>query len=135
MERLDKLNRDFVVSKEQIYNDKTEDIERDIHDILSGRHAEYLDHVQELEMTRDEEILKAEIIRDYQIQVAEALYRAEIEDCINDFEHEKDNLKQRIMQSIDDRKRKLKDDKDNFDIHNGTLTSHDTNLFIVRCAR
>ena len=60
----------------------------------------------------------AELFRDYQLSIAETLYKAEVDQCIEEYKTEKEGLKAKIMQGIEDKKRRLRDDRDNFDINN-----------------
>ncbi|KAJ3097488.1 hypothetical protein HDU97_004855 [Phlyctochytrium planicorne] len=113
-ERLEALSRDFLENKERIYFDKLAEIKQELKEILDGTHEEFEERVAILDIERQQAIHQAELYRDYQLECADKLYQMEKELCLQEFA----GLKDRILASLEDKKRKLKEDRDNFVITN-----------------
>ena len=83
-----------------------------------GSHPIFSDRVQELERDRDECILRANLWRDYQLACAETMYHLEREQVEQEYLAEKNGLKEKMLQQIDERRKRLKEDRDALSIDN-----------------
>ncbi|KAJ3105737.1 hypothetical protein HDU96_008450 [Phlyctochytrium bullatum] len=113
-ERLEALKRDFMDNKEKIYQEKLSNIRQELKDILEGTHEEYKERIAILEMERLAAIHQAELYRDYQLDCADRLFQLEKEQCLQEFE----GLREKILARLEDRKRKLREDRENFALTN-----------------
>ncbi|KAJ3220379.1 hypothetical protein HDU67_000046 [Dinochytrium kinnereticum] len=113
-ERLEALSRDFVDNKEKIYFEKLAQIRQELKEILEGTHEEYEERVAILESERQAAVRQAELYRDYQLECAERLFESERESCLQEFT----GLRDKILSNLDEKKRKLREDRENFIITN-----------------
>ncbi|KAJ3181816.1 hypothetical protein HK101_009913 [Irineochytrium annulatum] len=117
-ERLESLDRDLQENKERLYIEALATIKLEMRSIIDGTHQEYRERVELLEHQRKCAIDRARMFRDYQIECANALYRSETENCNAEYHQEKTGLRERILGNIDDKKRKYREDRENFIISN-----------------
>ncbi|KAI8918413.1 Sds3-like-domain-containing protein [Powellomyces hirtus] len=116
MERLEKLNRDFLSNKDRIFIEKVSDFKDGARQVLGGSHPEFQDIARTLEDDRNKAIVHAELFRDYQMECAAFMYRHEHDIAIADFKKEKEAVRERMLAVLEDKKRKVRDDRENFDV-------------------
>ncbi|KAJ3026115.1 hypothetical protein HK097_006527, partial [Rhizophlyctis rosea] len=121
-ERIEKLNRDFYVNKETIYQDRLSYFRQEIREVQNGTHPDFEESITKLEQQRDEIIRRAELFRDYQLERVERLYESERETTVREYTQERQGLREKMMAALEERKRKLKEDRDSFDINNFDVT-------------
>ncbi|KAI8820414.1 Sds3-like-domain-containing protein [Fimicolochytrium jonesii] len=131
MDRLEKLNRDFVNNKEKIFADKVIDYKEKAQQLLSGTHPEFDDVIKRLEDDRHRSVANAESFRDYQMECAAMLYKHEHDTIIAEFKvRDKEAVKEKMLEALEEKKRKIRDDRANFDINqilqDTTLEDHRT---------
>jgi hypothetical protein len=68
------------------------------------------------EMECQEEIKRAELFYQYQQDTASQLYQTELEAYLQEYNQEHDTLQEQMLEQLEARKRKLKDDYDNLDL-------------------
>ncbi|KAJ3026382.1 UNVERIFIED_CONTAM: Sin3 histone deacetylase corepressor complex component SDS3 [Siphonaria sp. JEL0065] len=122
LDRVDLIQRDFSEAKERIYFEKLDAIKQELRDIQDGVHQEFKERVALLEFERSASIRKAELYRNYQLECAIAIYQAEKEAYDQEYLTEKQGLREKILQHLEDRRKKLKEDRENFDISNEIST-------------
>ncbi|KAI9105947.1 Sds3-like-domain-containing protein [Phlyctochytrium arcticum] len=118
-ERLERLNRDFLVNKERIYQDKLASFNEDVQSITQGQHPEFVDILRVFERDRIEAMEYASYFKDYQLECANVIYEHEHDYTIAEYKREREALRERMLQVLDDKKRKLREDRENFDVHAG----------------
>ncbi|KAJ3285967.1 hypothetical protein HK104_009232 [Borealophlyctis nickersoniae] len=116
--RLEMLEREFAERREGIFNDKISLFKQEMREVQEGIHPDFEDSVNQLAAERDWAIKKAELFRNYQIECANHLYQIEHETSMREYMQEKQSLRERMISGLEERKRKLKDDRENFDINN-----------------
>lgn len=68
------------------------------------------------EMECEEEIKRAELFYQYQQDTASQLYATEKEAYLSEYNQEHDSLQEQMLEALEQRKRKLKDDYENLDL-------------------
>ncbi|KAI9349999.1 Sds3-like-domain-containing protein [Zopfochytrium polystomum] len=122
-ERLEKVGRDFADNRERVYLDKLAKFQDEIREIQEGVHVEFQDRLRELEIERDAAIAKARLFLEYRLSCARETFKLEKAGSDEEYEAEKTALFDRINAAIEDRRKRLKEDRENMDIPDPTLTS------------
>ncbi|RKP27062.1 hypothetical protein SYNPS1DRAFT_27274 [Syncephalis pseudoplumigaleata] len=138
-ENLTRIYTTFMENKEQIYHEKSMQYKTELRKLLDGTHDEFQEKLSELARQRDESIECAELLRDYQLQTAEQLYAIESEQAENEYQagvglsrwhalprclscralqqKDLDELRDRLLQDLEERRRKLREEKDAMDVN------------------
>eukprot|EP00842_Homolaphlyctis_polyrhiza_P000168 jgi/Hompol1/1151/HPOL_004470-RA len=118
VERLERLNRSFWEHRDELYQEKIELFRQEIRDIQKGVHPDYLESLAILEQESKATILQAQLFRDYEQECAQRVYQLEHETSIQEYTAEKEGLLEKMLGDLEDRKRKLKEERDSFDLGN-----------------
>ncbi|KAJ3138791.1 hypothetical protein HK100_012251 [Physocladia obscura] len=124
VERVELIGRDFAENKERIYFEKLAAFKQELRDVQDGTHHEFGERVALLEFERKAAIRKAELFRNYQLECANAMYQAEKEAYDQEYLLEKQGLREKILSQLEDRRKKLKEDRDYFDASNEVSDSN-----------
>ncbi|KAJ3114510.1 Sin3 histone deacetylase corepressor complex component SDS3 [Physocladia obscura] len=125
VERVELIGRDFAENKERlIYFEKLAAFKQELRDVQDGTHQEFSERVALLEFERKAAIRKAELFRNYQLECANAMYQAEKEAYDQEYLLEKQGLREKILSQLEDRRKKLKEDRDYFDASNEVSDSN-----------
>ncbi|KAJ1977022.1 hypothetical protein H4R34_003749 [Dimargaris verticillata] len=116
MQRLVTINQEFCANRESIYEDKVKEINQDIRDVCAGNHPIYLDKVKRLSAIRDEAIHKAKLHYEYQLDSAYQQYSEDMRKAEEEYTSEKEELREKLRANIEDRLKRLNEDKDILDI-------------------
>ncbi|KAI9018404.1 Sds3-like protein [Hyaloraphidium curvatum] len=116
LERLERLQRDFAENKEKIFLEKLAGFKREIKDLQDGSHPDFREKMKQLIEERDELIRQAELFRDYQLHCATVLYEAEKASAQEDYHNEKQGLKEKMLLDLENKRRKLREERENFDV-------------------
>ncbi|RKP39759.1 Sds3-like-domain-containing protein [Dimargaris cristalligena] len=117
LQRLVAINQEFCTNRQGIYEDKIKEINLSVKEICDGTHPTYLDKVKVLRSIRDAALTKAELLCNYQLGGAYKLYKDEIVRLEEEYNAEKEELRERLRNSIEDRLKRLKEDRDILDIN------------------
>ncbi|KAJ3033825.1 hypothetical protein HDV00_005790 [Rhizophlyctis rosea] len=131
-ERLDKLNRDFAENKERIFADKIAAFKQEVREVQQGVHPDFEEAMQRLERQRDQTIRQAELFRDYQLERVDILYHQEHQATITEYNNERQGLREKMLNALEDRKRKLREDRESFDLNNFDATIEATKTIGTR---
>ncbi|RKO97878.1 hypothetical protein CAUPRSCDRAFT_926, partial [Caulochytrium protostelioides] len=116
-ERLDRLDHDFLSTRERIYANKKRAFELELERLDRGDHPEYLERVLLLEMARRSAVRHAELLRAHQEASARALYDREAAASAFDYDAEQQRLKARMLANLEDRRKRLRAERESFDIN------------------
>ncbi|KAJ3069750.1 Sin3 histone deacetylase corepressor complex component SDS3 [Podochytrium sp. JEL0797] len=116
LDRVDLIGRDFAETKERIYFEKLAAFKQELREVQDGTLPEFEQRVAQLEYDRQAAIAKAELFRNYQLECAVQMYKAEKEAYDLEYLNEKQGLRDKILQQLEERRKKLKEDRENFDI-------------------
>lgn len=81
-----------------------------------GTHPEYEERLQQLIDKRKQTLEKARLYRDYRLECVEKMFDAETRQVEEDYLAEKQGLKEQMLADMDERRKKLKEDFESFDI-------------------
>ncbi|KAF9571385.1 Sin3 histone deacetylase corepressor complex component SDS3 [Mortierella alpina] len=117
-ERLLKLELEFEENKQTIFSYQMARYKEEMDAILNGIHPDFHDQLQDLAEARDAAIASARLYRDYQFECAQQAYELETEMAEDEYMNEREGLREKMLAVIDNKRRALRDDKENLDIAN-----------------
>ncbi|KAJ2600744.1 hypothetical protein H4R99_003218 [Coemansia sp. RSA 1722] len=133
-ERLQQIDREAFESEERQYQVKGEEIQAELSMILRGTHPVFIEGVSRLAAERDRTLASAEHNHRYIVDLHERAFRQERELAEQAYAAEKQAIYDRIAADIDERRKRLKEEKDSLDIsmdfvfESGSRTSSKRNL-------
>ncbi|KAJ1821243.1 hypothetical protein LPJ60_002727 [Coemansia sp. RSA 2675] len=133
-ERLHQIDRETFENEERVYQQKGEEIQNDLAMILRGTHPVFVEGVARLATERDRTLESAEQNHAYLVALYERTYKQEREQAEQAYNAEKQAIYDRIAADIEDRRKRLKEEKDSLDItmdfvfESGSRTSSKRNL-------
>ncbi|RHZ75804.1 hypothetical protein Glove_209g177 [Diversispora epigaea] len=127
--RLNYLNSEFLRKKDEIFKEKLKQIDEEIKAVREGTHPEFEERLQQIIEKRDQKLERhslALISRQNSIQREYETETSRIEEY---YQTQRQAINDRIIAEIEEKKRKLAEDYESYDIHNdtnmeGTLRSH-----------
>ncbi|KAL1915586.1 uncharacterized protein VTP21DRAFT_6710 [Calcarisporiella thermophila] len=117
-ERLSKMEQEFLENREIIYRDNIQAFQNEMRELEDGTHPEFLERLADLQASQNAMVQKAKLFRDYQVACARKQYETETTRAEEEYTMERQGLRERMLAAIEERRRKLKEDKDNIDISN-----------------
>ncbi|KAJ2044958.1 hypothetical protein GGI08_006950, partial [Coemansia sp. S2] len=133
-ERLQQIDRETFENEERVYQQKADEIQNDISMILRGTHPAFVDGVARLASERERTLRSAAENHQYLVAMYERTYKQEREQAEQAYNAEKQTIYDRIAADIEDRRKRLKEEKDSLDItmdfvfESGSRTSSKRNL-------
>ncbi|KAJ1818382.1 hypothetical protein LPJ56_003851, partial [Coemansia sp. RSA 2599] len=133
-ERLQQIDREAFENEERQYQLKGEEIQAELAMILRGTHPAFIDGVSRLAAERDRTIASAEHNHRYIVDLYERAYKQEREQAEQAYAAEKQAIYDKIAADIEERRKRLKEEKDSLDIsmdfvfESGSRTSSKRNL-------
>ncbi|CAJ0650019.1 4892_t:CDS:2 [Entrophospora sp. SA101] len=126
LDKLKKLNNEFYFKKEEIYKENLDQIDLDIKAMREGIHPEYEEQLQQLIEKREQMLEKARLYRSYRLECVEKMFEAEIKQVEKDYTTEKQGLKEQMLADIDERKKKIKEEYEGFDVTSDSVIESST---------
>ncbi|KAF4523253.1 hypothetical protein B566_EDAN006876 [Ephemera danica] len=119
MENLADLERQFTLLREQLYRERVSQVETKLGEVRCGRAHEYLQPLEELQDNMRVRMEVAGILRKFRL--ANIHNKAEAEELASNqnYESEKSLLWDCIYSDLEDKIRRLEDDRNNTDISSG----------------
>mmetsp|Transcript_10662 Transcript_10662/g.17459 ORF Transcript_10662/g.17459 Transcript_10662/m.17459 type:complete len:321 (+) Transcript_10662:128-1090(+) len=96
---------------EDPYEEQISVLKQEIETINNGSHQEYQKQCKTLERQRDDKISAADHHRQYVIRTASSLFESEKKQAEEELEAERQNTKQRLLSGVQDRMKKIEDEK------------------------
>ncbi|CAG8524940.1 11083_t:CDS:10 [Funneliformis mosseae] len=116
IDRIEKLQKEFNSKKDEIFKDSIRQIDYDIRAMREGTHPEYEERLQQLIDRREQTLEKAKLYKNYRLGCVEKMFDAETRQVEEDYMLEKQGLKEQMLADMDERRKKLKEDYESFDI-------------------
>ena len=126
-ERLSKIEQDSSQAKPTVYSQKLAQLKEEMQQIQLGTHPEFEYRLAQLDRERQLLEDKAQLWKQYQDQLAMEMYRSECEFIEQEYRQEKDGMKERILQQIDERRRKIREERDQLSIESAIIHSTSSN--------
>ncbi|KAF9438118.1 hypothetical protein BGZ76_009649 [Entomortierella beljakovae] len=125
-DRLLKLELEFEENKQTIYEYQMARYKEEMNAIMNGInirnfhgvHPDFHDQLEDLAGARESTIANARLYRDYQFECAQHTYELETELAEEEYMTEREGLREKMLAVIDNKRRVLRDDKENLDITN-----------------
>lgn len=114
--KMERLNHDFIENKDRLYSDKLLSIENELKEAHNDIHTSYLDGLRDLELMRKKTIEDGLLFKEYQKQVTENQFRLEIYQAEEEYTAETHEIREKLFSLLEEKRRKLKEDKDNCDL-------------------
>ncbi|CAG8514452.1 8645_t:CDS:2 [Paraglomus occultum] len=115
-ERLYKMNMQLENDKDILYQQYLAQFDKELKEIQDGTNSDFQESLQELIEIRDNTVTKAELYREYLLECVKRMYEAEASQAEEDYSTEKQGLKEKMLAEVEERRRKLKEDKDSYDL-------------------
>ncbi|RUS27220.1 Sds3-like protein [Jimgerdemannia flammicorona] len=115
-------------NKERIYTDKLKAFQSELRAIQDGTQPEFLERLADLEDTRDTMIDQKRLFRNFQLECAGNQYELETKQAEEEYMAEKQGLREKMLAGVEERRKKLKEDKDNLDISNDVVIESQTRM-------
>ncbi|KAJ3321548.1 hypothetical protein HDV06_004084 [Boothiomyces sp. JEL0866] len=119
------LQPETLEQKEKNYEQQLEQYHKEIKDIQAGIvvtypgvHPELKNSIELLEIEYNEALLEAEVLKKYQLECSQKVYELERDLCIQEYRAEHEGLQEEMLEQLEARKRKLKEDRESFDLGN-----------------
>ncbi|XP_065343564.1 breast cancer metastasis-suppressor 1-like protein [Cloeon dipterum] len=119
LEDLADLERQFSLIKEQLYRERVSQVEAKLVEVRCGKAQEYLQPLEELEENMNIRMNVAEVLKKYRIENIMNKFDAEELASHQNFESEKALLRDMINSDLEEKIRRLEDDRNNTDISSG----------------
>ncbi|ETN67185.1 suppressor of defective silencing [Anopheles darlingi] len=100
-------NSQHLEIKEQMYQDKLASLKKQIQEVRSRSHPEYVRRVRRLQEELDDRLLLNECSREYQISCAERDCILEKNAAAKEYEEKKAELKENLVNDLEDRKKMI----------------------------
>ncbi|KAJ2787630.1 hypothetical protein GGI15_000592 [Coemansia interrupta] len=133
-ERLQQIDREAFETEERRYQQKGEEIHSEVGQILRGTHPAFVEGISRLAAERDRTVQGAEQNHRYLVELYTRAYREERAAAESAYAEERQMVYDKIAADIDERRRRLKEEKDGLDIsmdfvfEPGSRTSSKRNL-------
>ncbi|KAI8367650.1 Sds3-like-domain-containing protein [Radiomyces spectabilis] len=106
------VDNEFWEQSEDIYRDKLQSLQEELSSIQDGTHSAFKEILADLELKRDKVIADAECFMAYQLSFMENQYEQDMTALEEEYEGQRHNLHDMLMAAIEERRKQIKDDKD-----------------------
>lgn len=117
MENLVDLERQFTLLKEQLYRERITQVDTKLGEVRVGKSEEYLIPLERLKENMKTKTEVAGILRQYRLQNIQNKFLAEEQAALQNFESEKELIWDCIHNDLQEKIRRLEEDRNNVDIH------------------
>jgi len=108
---MEKIEKEFADLKEKFFKDKITQLKREIDSINHDTHPSFREKCRELEEIKAEKIWNAEQWKQYQLQNILNVFESEKRQAEEEFNSEKQQLREKMINAICDKQKKLTEEK------------------------
>lgn len=108
---MEKIEKEFADLKEKFFKDKISQLKREIDSINHDTHPTFREKCRELEEIKSEKIWNAEQWKQYQLQNINNVFEAEKKQAEEEYNIEKQQLREKMINAIYDKQKKLTEEK------------------------
>lgn len=105
--------------KEQIYKEKLNMLKKQLQQVIDGSHPELLRKIKKLEQQGKERMRLAEVTRNAELESVEHNFIRERKEAVEEFEQKKIDLKEHLINELEDRKRNIENEGLSLDLNGG----------------
>ena len=113
------LEKQFAILREQLYRERLTQIETKLTEVRAGRAQEYLQPLEELQLNMKNRMEVGAVLRELRLSNIQCKFEAEQMATEQNFQSEKELLWDYIKADLEDKIRKLEEDKNNVDFSTG----------------
>ncbi|KAJ8043089.1 Sin3 histone deacetylase corepressor complex component SDS3 [Holothuria leucospilota] len=114
-----KLEEEYTEMKEQIYKEKLNMLKKQLQQVIDGSHPELLRKIKKLEQQGKERMRLAEVTRNAELESVEHNFIRERKEAVEEFEQKKIDLKEHLINELEDRKRNIENEGLSLDLNGG----------------
>ncbi|KAI9276373.1 Sds3-like-domain-containing protein [Sporodiniella umbellata] len=114
--KMERLNVEFLEKKNRLYDEKLLAINKELKEARKDTHTTYLDGLRDLENMRQKMIDDGQLFREYQKQITDHQFELEIYQAEEEYLLETHEVREKMFNVLEEKRRKLKEDKDNYDL-------------------
>jgi len=119
IEDLTELENQFTILREQLYRERLTQIESKLTEVKAGRAVEYIQPLEELEEFMNVQLEVVCILRQFKKANIQCKYEAEELAARQNYESEKEMVFDSVKADLEDKIRRLEEDKNNVDFSTG----------------
>lgn len=105
----------------RMYQDKLENLKKQLEDLKNGTHPEYLKRIKKLEQQYKERIRLNEIYRDYLTNCVERDYILEKNAAVKEYEEKKTDLRENLLTDFEDKRKQIEIERNNMELNCDTI--------------
>jgi breast cancer metastasis-suppressor 1-like protein len=121
LDNMEKIEKEFSILKEKFYADKISHLKTEIDKISEGKHDKYQQKMKDLDKRKEEKVWAAEQWKQYQLMNINNVFEAEKKMAEDEFQSEKDQLKEKMVVALQDKQKKLEEEKNNLNLTDGLV--------------
>ncbi|XP_015785800.1 breast cancer metastasis-suppressor 1-like protein-A [Tetranychus urticae] len=115
------LERQFLALKEQLYMERIKQIEKKLEEVKAGNAQEYLGPVDDLHHQMEIRMKVAGILKEFKFKNVNIQYEAEKQAVDQNFQSEKNLARDQIRRELEERIRRLEEDRNSVDLWGDSL--------------
>jgi hypothetical protein len=120
-----RIEKEFDQLKDRLYVEKLASLNKDIEQLMDGTLPDFNEQLHALERRRKERLKTIESFYEYQLLCLKLRQECEAQQTEQDYVNDRDSLHERMLAALQERKRKLEEEKMNMDISSMELTAED----------
>lgn len=101
-------------------------LQKELQSIHHETNPEYSRLLDIISNERNESIQGAQVFKIYQLEISRKLYEEELESVVNDINHEKETLRDKMLIGLEEKRRRLE-----FELNSGAFNSFDFNGILI----
>ncbi|TPX40586.1 hypothetical protein SeMB42_g05934 [Synchytrium endobioticum] len=129
-ERLKRLDQGLYDTKDKTYAELMASIQQELRELNSGEHPDFQKKLVSFEQERDLFVYSAQLQLEYHLECAQLQFESDKEAALEEYKEGRETLGSKLLEVLDERRRKITEDRENFDIN-----AVDNNSEFVRATR
>ncbi|CAO3590921.1 unnamed protein product [Absidia cylindrospora] len=110
---LTRMDHEFWEQSQEVYQEKLSSLQQELKSLQNDTHVTFRESLSDLKIQRDAMIADAECFLNYQMEGMEQLYSEDIANIEDEYNNERKHLHNATMAVIEDRRKLIKEEKDN----------------------
>ncbi|KAI8453659.1 hypothetical protein BY996DRAFT_4582863, partial [Phakopsora pachyrhizi] len=117
--RIESIREENLKRKEEIFTQAWKELNDTQNALISNPPTEinYLLLLHRESLKRENQLLSIKLYHDHQIESARSAYEAEMQKILEDFSNAKNQAREKLLESLEERKRKIKEEKELIDFN------------------
>ena len=107
--------------KEQMYQDKLNQLKKQLQQLSEGTHPEWLRRVRKLDTGLKERLFVNTVIRDLELDMAEQDFQSEKKNVVKEFEEKKVYLKEQLLNELEEKQKQVEMERTSMELTGDSL--------------